>query len=139
MREITKLMVYKYNMMNLHYDFMGYAFDKKNELSFHHLIIPKRLCQRKKLGDGYTESNGAILVQDTAHNYLHIVEQYDRELFDGITNEMIQENLSGKIRMENLERINILLEYFEKECDGFKNRNGETLIKEKYKQRILKK
>lgn len=138
MREITKLMIYKYNMMNLHYDFMGYEFQKKNELSFHHLIIPKRLCRQQGLGDGYIESNGAILVQDTSHNYLHTIQQYDEELFDGISKEMLQENLSGKIRMENIERINVLLNYFEKEYEGFKNKNGDDIIKVQYKERILK-
>ena len=32
---------------------MGYTFSKPNQLSFHHLIIPKRECPQAGLGDGY--------------------------------------------------------------------------------------
>lgn len=137
MRDITKLMIYEYNLLNLKYDFMGYEFQKEKELSFHHLIVPKRLCGYKKIeDDGYVEWNGAVLVQDTAHNYLHIIEQYDRELFNGITNEIIDEKNNGSIRIENLKRIDILLNYFEKEYEGLKNKSGERLIKKKYTIRI---
>lgn len=139
MRDITNLMIYKYNLDKFGFDFMGYEFQKENELSFHHLIVPRRLCAYKKIeDDGYVEWNGAILVQDTAHNYLHIIEQYDRELFDGITNEIIDEKNNGSIRMENLKRIDILLNYFEKEYEGITNKHGEQLIKEKYKQRVIR-
>ena len=53
MRKITREMIKEYELMNLGYDFMGYTFNKPNELSFHHLIVPKRDCQKYGLGDGY--------------------------------------------------------------------------------------
>lgn len=140
MRDITKLMIYKYNLDKLGFDFMGYEFKKEDELSFHHLIVPKRLCAYKKIeDDGYTEANGSILVQNTSHNYLHIIERYDRELFNGITNEMIEQKYKGTVSMENIKRINALLDYFEKEYANIKAKNGKELIKEKYKKRVLKK
>ena len=43
----------------------------KNNLSFHHLIIPHRDCRTLGLGEGYLEWNGAILNQNTSHDYLH--------------------------------------------------------------------
>jgi len=140
MRDITKLMIYKYNLVKLGFDFMGYEFQKESELSFHHLIVPKRLCAYKHIEeDGYVEWNGAILVQNTAHNYLHIIEQYNKEIFNGITNEIIDEKNNGSIRIENLKRINVLLDYFENEYKDIKAKNGTRLIKEKYKKRVLKK
>ena len=137
MRDITKLMIYNYNLIKLGFDFMGYEFQKENELSFHHLIVPRRLCAYKKIeNDGYVEWNGAILVQDTAHNYLHTIERYDRELFKGLTNEMIEQKYKGKIDIENIKRIDALLNYFENEYRDVKSKTGEKLIKEKYTRRI---
>ena len=93
MKEITKLMIKKYALMKLKYDFMGYEFQRSNQLSFHHLIVPKRYCKQEGLGEGYLNWNGAILRQDTSHDYLHIIERYDPEIFELITSEMIDENL----------------------------------------------
>lgn len=42
-------MVKEYELKKLGYDFMGYTFNNRNELSFHHLIIPKRDCKKKGL------------------------------------------------------------------------------------------
>lgn len=139
MRDVTKLLIYKYNLLELGFDFMGYEFHKEKQLSFHHLIVPKRLCGYKHIEDnGYTEENGCVLVQNTAHNYLHIIERYDREIFNGITNEIIYEKYQGKIAEDNLKRIDSLLNYFEKEYEGITNKHGEQLIKEKYKKRVIK-
>ena len=38
MREITKLMIKKYKLMKLGYDFMGYDITNKSNLRFHHLL-----------------------------------------------------------------------------------------------------
>ena len=85
MREITKEMIKLYNIKKLGYDFMGYTFRNINELSFHHLIVPHRDCKREGLGEGYLLWNGAILKQDTSHEYLHTIERIDREVFLQIT------------------------------------------------------
>ena len=53
MRAITKEMIKIYKMKELGYDFMGYTFNRPEELSFHHLIIPHRDCQRLGYGNGY--------------------------------------------------------------------------------------
>mgnify|MGYP006974673929 CR=1 FL=1 len=39
MRDITKLMIAKYKLLELKYDFMGYEFDKEKELSFEGLYV----------------------------------------------------------------------------------------------------
>lgn len=76
--------------------------------------------------------NGAILRQDTSHDYLHIVQKYDDDIFGLITNEMIKENEQGRIDIENLRRIRDLLLYFEKEHCSDKTKKGKYLIKESY-------
>ena len=138
MREVTKLMIKKYALTKLKYDFMGYGFKQPSQLSFHHLIVPHRLCKAKGLGEGYVEWNGAILVQNTAHDYLHIVERYDYDMFSAITSEMIDENIKGNLDIVNLKAINDILEQFEKEYCGLRNKKGQPLIKEQYVRRKFK-
>lgn len=132
MKEITRLMVYNYNLKTLKYDFMGYTFNKEKELSFHHLIIPNRK------GGPVEKWNGSILVRDTAHDYLHRIENVDEEIFFLITSEMVDENIKGKLDIENLRKIRDLLEYFEKEHCGEITSKGKPLIKEEYIRRRIK-
>lgn len=139
MRNITKLMILKYNLLELKYDFMGYEFDKEKELSFHHLIIPKRICVARGIEeDGYIEQNGAILKQATSHNYLHIIERYDRDMFDAITALMVDENLKGYLDIDNIKRIDDILKCFEREYSGARTKHGEQLIKEEYTKRYVR-
>ena len=70
MKPITLEMINIYKIRKLGYDFMGYTFSKPQELSFHHLIVPKRL------GGKETIENGAILKQCTSHDYLHRIEAF---------------------------------------------------------------
>lgn len=131
MRDVTKLMINKYKILDLGFDFMGYSFKKENELSFHHLIIPKRLCKVKNINDdGYVEWNGAILRQSTSHNYLHLIERYDRDIFLKITGEMIDENIRGNIDIDNLKNIDDALNNFEKEYSN--------LVKDEYTKRLIR-
>ena len=139
MRDITKLMIIRYKLLELKYDFMGYEFNKEKDLSFHHLIVPKRICKVQHMPEeGYLEWNGAILRQNTAHNYLHIVERYDRDMFDAITLQMIDENLKGYLDTNNIKYIDDVLNCFEKEYCGERTKHGEPLIKEEYTRRIIK-
>lgn len=127
MRTIIKLMVNEYKIKK--FDFMGYTFDRE-ELSYHHLIIPRRLGGRE------TKDNGAILNGFTSHPYLHAIEQKDVEIFNYITSEMIDENIKGKLDVDNLRRIHDLLLYFEREHCSDYTRSGKPLIKEKYTRRV---
>lgn len=139
MRDITKLMIAKYKLLELKYDFMGYEFGKERELSFHHLVIPHRLCIVQHIPEeGYIEWNGAILKQNTAHNYLHIIERYDRDMFDAITREMIEENDKGYLDLKNICYIDDILRNFEREYCGARTKNGKPLIKEEYTRRLVR-
>lgn len=132
MKEVTREMIKLYNIKKLGYDFMGYTFNRPEELSFHHLIVPHRDCKQEGLGEGYLIWNGAILKQETSHEYLHTIELYDRELFLRITKYMIEENQNKKIDIDNLKRIRDLLLYFEAEHQYDTNKKGKKLIKRKY-------
>lgn len=133
MREITREMIKLYNIKKLKYDFMGYTFNNLQELSFHHLIVPKRDCKKEGLGNGFLIWNGAILKQDTSHDYLHLIERINRELFLRITKYMIEENKNGKIDIDNLKRIREVLLLFEEIYSKETDRNGKKLIKSVYK------
>ena len=132
MKNITEQMIKDFKIMKLGFDFMGYKVDKKQSLSFHHLIIPHRESRNYGIGEGYLYWNGAILRQNTSHDYLHIIEAKDYDLFLAITSEMIDENIKGKIDVDNLKRIRDLLLYFEREHDHDTSKKGKLLIKREF-------
>lgn len=129
MLHITRLMISKFEISNM--DFMGYSLDRKTA-SYHHLIIPRRK------GGPKTIDNGAVLNKITSHPYLHLIEDRDSEIFFLISSEMVDQNLKRRLDIDNIKRINTLLEYFEKEHCGDTNSYGEALIKEDYVKRLIK-
>ncbi len=139
MRQSTKNLIRKYSLMKLKYDFMGYEFRRMSDLSFHHLIIPRSVSPFLDLDRGYYEWNGVILVQKSSHEFLHIIERFDLDRFYAITSEMLDEKLKGNISMDNIKKINDVLNSFEKEYIGqtFKGSHSE-IIKPAYTKRLLK-
>lgn len=129
MKEITITMINLFKIEEV--DFMGYSINKST-LSYHHLIVPRRL------GGPETIDNGAILNRLTSHPYLHIIENRDPEIFFLVTSEMVDENIKRKIDLENLRKINDLLNTFEREFCSFLTRKGKPLIKEEYTKRLIK-
>ena len=132
MKEITKIMINDFKIMKLGYDFLGYKVNRKQNLSFHHLIIQRRHCKEAGLGEGYLYWNGAILRQDTSHAYVHVIEKIDPEIFYELTSEMIDENIKGRLDIDNLKRIHDLLLYFEREHDHDTSKKGKLLIKREF-------
>ena len=130
MREITRVMIHTFKIDKLGYDFMGYTFKRKDDLSFHHLIVPHRECKNMGLGEGYLFWNGAILNQSTAHEYLHVIERTDPDVFYAITSEMMDENILRRLEIANLKRIREILVSFEKEHCNDTNKKGHYIIKE---------
>lgn len=129
MKEITITMINLFKVEEV--DFMGYSINKST-LSYHHLIVPRRL------GGPETIDNGAILNRLTSHPYLHIIENRDPEIFFLVTSEMVDENIKRKIDLENLRKINDLLNTFEREFCSSLTRKGKPLIKEEYTKRLIK-
>lgn len=132
MKPITRQMIKIYNIKQ--FDFMGYDIKRKESLSFHHLIIPHRYCKEQGLGEGCFIWNGAVLNQETSHEYLHIIENKDYEIFCRLTSEMIDMNIKGYLDIENLRYIKDILLYFEKEHSLDRNSKGRSLIKREYTQ-----
>lgn len=133
MKKVTSEMIKEYNMKKLKYDFMGYIYRHRQELSFHHLILARKYCKEQHLNNrGYWKWNGAILVQDTSHEYLHLIELLDEEIFYRITSELLDQNIKGRIDVENLKQIRDFLLYFEKEYVDARNHDNQPMIKEKY-------
>ena len=132
MKQITHDMIEIFKINKLKYDFMGYTFKRTNELSFHHLVVPKRECKAQGLGDGYLFWNGAILKQDTSHDYLHIIERIDRKRFEKITEILIYENQMRKLDKESLIRIRELLLEFEERYKYEETKGSHRLIKSQY-------
>lgn len=131
MKTITRLMINEFKIDQLGYDFMGYSINKQNA-SYHHLIIPKRLHGPMR------RENGAILNGFVSHPYLHRIEAVDLEIFNLITSEMIDENIKGRIDIENLRKINDLLLFFEKEHCGDTFKSGKPLIREEFVNRLIR-
>lgn len=131
MKEVTRLMINQYKIKKLGFDFMGYSLQKRDIYTFHHLIIPKRNNGKE------TIENGAILCGETSHPYLHLIEAKDYERFLAITSEMIDENIKGKLDIENILIIHDILKSFEKEYSNVRTKKGKPLIKEEYTKRLI--
>ena len=131
MKEVTRLMINEYKLKQLKFDFMGYTFDKTESLSFHHLIVPRRH------GGPMTKENGAILRQNTSHNYLHRIENLDMDMFCAITSEMLDENIKGYLDIKNLRKIRDILLCFEREYSGATTKKGKKVIKPEYVERRI--
>lgn len=131
MKEVTKLMINEFKLRELGHDFMGYHLQKGDIYTFHHLIVPNRN------GGPYARWNGAILFS-TPHQYLHVIENKDYDMFCYITSEMIDMNIKGYLDMQNIRNINDVLCQFEREHCGDRTKKGKLLIKEEYTRRLLK-
>lgn len=131
MKEITRQMIRQYKLKKLGIDFMSYQYSDR-WASYHHLIVPKRL------GGEETKQNGAVLMRNTAHDYLHKIELIDKEIFCYITQAMMVENQLGRLDEDSLKMINDLLTYFEREHCGDRNHNGKPIIKEEYVRKRIK-
>ena len=137
MKETTEKMIKDFRIMKLRFDFMGYKVDRKQSLSFHHLIVPHRESKDYGIGEGYLYWNGAILRQNTSHDYLHIIEAKDYDLFLAITSEMIDQNIKGYLDKQNLIYIRDCLLTFEREHCSDRTKKGKLLIKDEFiKERV---
>lgn len=126
----------KYKLAELGHDFMGFSFKRPEEISFHHLIVAKRHCAEMGLGNGEYVWNGSLLVRNTGHDYAHIIEKIDPDVFYALTSEMVDMNVKGYLDPENLRYIDDILCSFEREHCGERTKKGKVLIKEEYTRRV---
>lgn len=124
-------MIKTYKIEELGYDMMGYIIEDISEISFHHLLVPRIY------GGPISRWNGALLCRNTAHNYLHLIEHTEPDIFYGITKELCEEKDALTIRLENLRRIREYLLEFESRHERIVSEHGKTLTKREYKDRRI--
>ena len=119
-----------YDLESLGYDFMGFTFDSKKQLSTHH-IIPKH-------SGGQTKKNNlCVLNRYTAHNYIHLIEDYDYKTFLNISRCLMEQVKLGKVSIGEINIIFELLQEFEFKHKDLEDRNGDLLIKPEYKTKRI--
>lgn len=123
MKEIVFLMMNEYNLKKI--DFMGYVLSKENPYTYHHI---KKRCH----GGEVSLKNGAILTK-IAHEYLHIIESRDLELYEYINNVLKQINEQGhEPLLRQILAIDYILKIFEEKYKNEKTTKNKTLIKKQY-------
>ena len=130
MSRLREKLYKQYNLEGLGYDFLGYTFENKKELSTQH-ILPRH-------SGGKTEkSNLCILNRYTSHNYIHLIEDYDYKVFLEVSKYLLEQVKKGEISMDRLLRINDALEFFEYKFRNEEDRHGEKIIKPEYKEKRI--
>ena len=133
MSRLRERLYREYKLEETGYDFMGYEFQDKRELSTHH-IMPRHI------GGKTEKKNLCVLNRYTSHNYIHLIEDTDYNIFLRISSYLAEQVKKGEISRDELLRINDLLETFERKYKDEESRNGSLIIKEEYKtKRIIKK
>lgn len=133
MSKLRERLYKEYKLEELGYDFLGYTFESKKELSTHH-IMPRHI------GGKTEKKNLCVLNRYTSHNYIHLIEDTDYNIFLRISSYLAEQVKKGEISRGELLRINDLLETFERKYKDEESRNGSLIIKEEYKtKRIIKK
>lgn len=132
MSRLRERLYKEYELEKNNYDFMGYTFKDKRELSTHHI-------KPRFLGGETKHNNLCILNRNTSHNYIHLIQDYDYKVFLQISKCLIQQVQLGKIDINELNKIDELLSFFEEKFKDEETKNGNLLIKPEYKtKRIIK-
>lgn len=132
MSRLRERLYKEYNLEELGYDFMGYSFNSKKDLSTHHIIPRHSKGETKK-------NNLCILNRNTSHNYIHIIEDTDYKTFLQISKCLMEQVKKGKIDIDELKNINEILLYFEYKYRNTEARTGGLLIKEEFKTKRITK
>jgi len=130
MSRLREKLYKEYRLEELGYDFLGYTFNTKKELSTHHILPRHSGGQTKK-------NNLCVLNRFTSHNYIHLIEDTDYKVFLEISKYLLEQVKKGEISMDQLLRIDDALQFFEFKYRNEEDRHGELLIKPEYKKRII--
>lgn len=124
MKELTRQMARAYRTRKN--DWMGYDINSITQLSYHHI-------QKKEDGGPFSWDNGALLRRDTSHEYLHVIEYKDLDIYLYINKILKIINTQGyQPTREELMVIRDVLLQFEREHCADRNSKGKALIKTKY-------
>lgn len=110
------------------FDWLGYKVSRNNPFTFHHI-------QKKEHGGLYTYNNGAILTGGvgSSHEYLHIIEVKDYDLFVYLNNLLKAINDQRSMpTLNQLKAIRSILLQFEREHLSDRTKKGKLLIKPSY-------
>lgn len=129
MGSIANKLFNDFELYKLGYDFMGYTFDDKKQISYHHI-------QPRHYKGKTTYQNGALLVRETSHNYIHTIEEYEFNLFIELSQELIAEHKDG-ITKDHLLAIRQMLEYFEGRYKDMYTKRGVLIVKDEYVRRRI--
>ena len=99
-------------------DWINYLI-RNNDITYHHI-------QKAEDGGKVTFDNGALLTQ-RAHNYLHLIERIDIDIYNRI-NEVLKEIIENKSEPTAIQRKKIDLLLYE-----FEIKNVDRIIKKKEK------
>lgn len=132
MSRLRERLYKEYNLEQLGYDFLGYEFNSKKDLSTHH-IIPRHS------GGKSVKNNLCILNRYSSHNYIHLIEDYDYKAFLQISKCLMEQVKLGEVSIGEINTIHELLCEFEYQFKDAEARHGGILIKPEYKKRILTK
>lgn len=123
---VKNLMINIYNLRGI--DFGGYRITKDNPYTYHHIT-------KKSLGGKETIENGALLSL-FFHQYIHIIETREPELYNYINNVLRQINEQGhEPLLRQILAIDYLLKLFEEKHMNDKNNKNKKLIKEEFTRR----
>lgn len=118
-----------FKLQQLGVDFMGYEFENKKDLTYHHI-------QPKNYGGQTTYNNGALLI-NASHNYIHTIQTFDFKLFLELSQELKKEHAQGEITHDRLIVIAQMLAYFESKYANIYTRSGAPLIKDEFTRRRI--
>lgn len=110
-------------------DWLNYRLVKR-DVTFHHIV--------KREHGGKAEINNGALLMPVSHQYLHLIESKDLEVY--ITLNKIFKYVNEQMvepTMEQRQIIEYLLRSFEEEHRWDKGSKGKLLIKHKYLERGL--
>lgn len=109
-------------------DWMNYKLVRK-DITFHHII-------KRSSGGRRDIDNGALLMENSAHPYLHIIEYKDIETYNALNKifKFINQQ-KHEPTTEQREIIEYLLREFEYKHRWDKSSKGKLLIKQKYLER----
>lgn len=126
MNSVLATMITLYNPENI--DWMGYKLTKKNPYTYHHII-------KKEHRGAKTVENGAIITHNP-HEYLHLIERIEPEMYDMINIVLEQINIQQHQPIyRQYMAINAILEEFESKHGEDINSKGNPLIKSVYYNR----
>lgn len=108
-------------------DWLNYKLVKK-DVTFHHII-------KKEEGGKRIITNGALLMPNS-HQYLHLIEYKEKEIYDliNVIFKMVNKQKYEPTK-EQREILEYLLQSFEKSHKWDKGSKGKLLIKNKYLER----